>query len=528
MVGTIIKREFQDNILSFKFIACVLVAIVVISICTFVLTADYQDRLKNYDKGVALAQKALSGVPTYSCMTVLIYKRPSPLSIFISGTERKAGSHVEIRNILMEIPTFLRGGGTKNQFSDMVSVFDFSAVIIVIFTLLAILLSYNSISGEKEDGLLSLILSNSVPRYKFLLGKYLGALISIAVPQAFCFIWGILIVAFSGNIKLDGEFLTSIALLFFLSMTYLSFNLLLGIFISSRTKSSFMSLLILLACYLLFIFLLPQALRTYSAGRIHDQTKNVEKYAQSLLDERSKKIEEARKDLPQTKSWWLRDHFYMELYQGRAIVFSRINPPEAIKRQKALTSIRSGTEREYAEKVYELVDRDLQIENRIRRNMNNLLVFNPPFNFERAMDMVADTGEDSLNRFFKQIHFYWQQYMRYLDEKGAFGQKYFYPGPEKLTPYEQELISRINADPSWQTARGISILYTGKYLKEARDYKPNIPFIDLSDMPSFRFQTLKLSDKIEACLVNMIVLLFYNLLFLILAHLSFNRYDPRK
>jgi ABC-type transport system involved in multi-copper enzyme maturation permease subunit len=528
MIKAIIKREFLDNILSFKFIACVLAALIVISMCTFVLTADYKDRLKNYDKGVALAKEALSGVPVYSCLTVQIYKKPSPLSIFISGIERKAGSHVEFANILMEIPTFLRGGGTKNEFSDIVSVFDFSAVIIVVFTLLAILLSYNSISGEKEDGVLSLILSNSLPRYKLLLGKYLGGLISIAVPLALCFIWGILIVVFSRNVEVNGELLTSMGLLYLLSLIYLSFVLLFGIFISSRTKTSFISLLILLAFYLIFVFLLPQALRTYTTGRITEQAKNVEKNSQFLLDERSKKIEAARRNVPQTKSWWLRDQFYMELYQGRGIFFSRINPPEAIKRQKVLTSIRTGTEREYAEKIHELVDKDLIIENRIRRNLNNLLVLNPPSSFERTTELAADTGVDSINRFFQQINLYWHQYMRYMEDKGAFGLKYFYRGPEELTPYEKELIKKISADPSWQTAPGRSILYSGKYLKEAMDYKPNIPSIDLSDMPVFKFQTLRLSEKIEACFINMIVLIFYNLLFLILAHLSFNSYDPRK
>ncbi len=51
MIRTIVKREFLDNLLSFKFIACVLVAIVVSLTSTAILTRDYQDRLRNYDKG---------------------------------------------------------------------------------------------------------------------------------------------------------------------------------------------------------------------------------------------------------------------------------------------------------------------------------------------------------------------------------------------------------------------------------------------------------------------------------------------
>ena len=64
----------------------------------------------------------------------------------------------------------------------MFSFLDLSSVVIIIFTLLAILLSYNAISGEKEEGVLALALANEVPRYKYILGKYCGILISLAVP----------------------------------------------------------------------------------------------------------------------------------------------------------------------------------------------------------------------------------------------------------------------------------------------------------------------------------------------------------
>jgi len=528
MLRTIIRREFLDNILSFKFVACVLVAVIVISICTFVLATDYKDRLKNYDKGVGIARERLSTVPTYSCVIVQIYKKPSPLSAFVSGIERKAGSYAEIKNVLMEIPTSLKGGVAKNEFSDMVSVFDFSGVIIVIFTLLAILLSYNSVSGEKEEGVLSLVLSNSVPRYKLLLGKYLGGMISVSISLALCFLWGTFISYVSGNIECNGEQLTTLGLIFLLSLIYLSSILLLGLLVSSRTKSSFTSLLILLAFYLIFVFLIPQACQTYTAGRIVEQTKNVEKNTVSLYEERIKKAQAAIANIPQTKTWILRDPYYTELYKGQATVLSRINPPETLEKQRLFTSIGTGLGREYALKVQGLLGQDLQNKERIRHNMNRLLAFNPSSGFDRTVELVADTGVESLYRFFQEINLYWHQYMRYMDKKDAFGIKYFFPGSEELTPYEKELIKKINEDPSWQTVRGRTVSYTGKYLKEAMDYRPNIAYIKFDDMPSFRFQQYRLSDKLASSFFNIIILIFYNLSLLALAHYSFNRYDPRK
>ena len=96
VIGTIAKREFLDNLLSFKFIACVLMAIILIVFraVTF-LANDYQSRLKDYDLGVAASQSALTKVPVYSYLEVRIFKKPIPLSIFVSGVERETGNYVD-------------------------------------------------------------------------------------------------------------------------------------------------------------------------------------------------------------------------------------------------------------------------------------------------------------------------------------------------------------------------------------------------------------------------------------------------
>ncbi|MGB8960205.1 MAG: ABC transporter permease subunit, partial [Candidatus Aminicenantales bacterium] len=309
MIRTIIKREFLDNILSFKFIACVLVAIVVSLASTSILTQDYKDRLRNYDKGVAAAKEELTKIPVYSCLRIKLYRKPSPLSIFVGGIERKLGSYAEIPIAPMDIPTSLQGGVTKNEFAATFSIFDFSSVVVIIFTILAILLSYDSISGEKEEGLLSLALSNSVPRHKILLGKYLGELVSIAAPLAFCFILGTLFVLFSRNVEVDTHFFLSMGLLFSISLLYLSCILLLGLLVSSRTKTSFSSLLLLLGFYLVFTFLIPQAVKSYSANAIIGQTKNVENNLETVTNEEDKIREEAYRKTPFKKQWRIPNDF---------------------------------------------------------------------------------------------------------------------------------------------------------------------------------------------------------------------------
>lgn len=528
MIRTIIKREFLDNILSFKFIACVLVAIVVSLASTSILTQDYKDRLRNYDKGVASAKEELTKVPVYSCLKIKLYRKPSPLSIFIAGIERKVGSYAEIPIAPMDIPASLQGGVTKNEFAAIFSIFDFSSVIVVIFTILAILLSYDSISGEKEEGLLSLALSNSVPRHEVLLGKYLGSLVSIAIPLAFCFILGTLFVLFSKNVEVDTHFFLSMGLLFSISLLYLSCILLLGILVSSRTKTSFSSLLLLLGFYLVFTFLIPQAVNSFSANAIIGQTKNVENNLETLTNEMDKKEDEAFRKAPFKKQWLIpRDATNMQLYGGT--ILSRISSPENLENQILSTSIGVPIEREYAQKVYDLKNTDMSTEEHIRNGTHRLLAFIPSSNFSRIAEFMADTGEDSLSRYLRHVALYWHQYMRYLDEKGAFGLRFMYPGPEEQTPYEKALVIKITDDSTeLLKGKGRSALYQGKYFEEALNYRPKLTFLNLEDLPAFNSPELAMTERLQGNLLNIIILVFYNLLFFILAHFSFSGYDPRR
>jgi ABC-type transport system involved in multi-copper enzyme maturation permease subunit len=530
VIWTIVKREFLDNILSFKFIACVLVAVVISLASTAILTRDYQDRLRNYDKGVAAAREALTKVPVYSSLKVRLFRKPSPLSVFVAGIERKAGDYAEISVTYMDIPASLQGGTAKNEFAAAFAIFDFSSVIIIIFTVLAILLSYGSISGEKEDGMLSLALSNSVPRAKVLLGKYLGALASIAVPLALCFILGLLLVAVLKAASLDASFLTFMGLLYSVALLYLSCVLLLGIFASSRTKTSFGSLLFLLTFYLIFTFLIPQAVKSFSSNVIRSQTKNLETNIQALIDKRYQGSGSASQKTAFKKTWVIpRDGDSMMLYGG--IILKRITSPEYIENQNLVTAYQVRVERDYAQKVYDLKTQDMAAEERIRLVQDRVLAFVPSVSFGRIAELMADTGDESLRRCLRQVSLYWHQLMDYLDRKGALGTRFCYPGPDELTAYEKDLIKKITEDRAgWTQMKGTpwAFFYRGKYYAEAMAYKPPLTFLELGDLPVLKASELEFATKLRSSLFNIAILGFYNILFFVLAYFSFASYDPRR
>ena len=119
------------------------------------------------------------------------HRKPNPLSIFNVGTENDGANTVtvELGKPIFEFSSSIWGAPTQKRGSDNPFLAMFLAVDVVfifkiVLSALAILFAYNTISGEREDGTLKLVLSNAIPRDTVVLGKYLGGM-SIAVPDCF-------------------------------------------------------------------------------------------------------------------------------------------------------------------------------------------------------------------------------------------------------------------------------------------------------------------------------------------------------
>jgi ABC-type transport system involved in multi-copper enzyme maturation permease subunit len=137
---------------------------------------------------------------------------------------------------------------------------DWSFIVGVVMSFVAILFSFDAVSGERERGTLKLALSNSVPRATILLGKLSGIFIAIAVPLLIGMLLSLLIVMLSGGVALGGSDGTRIGIMVFISLVYISLFIGLGLAISSRMARSSTSLLVLLLIWVVLVVLVPNTL----------------------------------------------------------------------------------------------------------------------------------------------------------------------------------------------------------------------------------------------------------------------------
>ena len=288
MFWHITKREIYDNMTSlrFGFTVILLVLLMVINAITF-MTKGYKNNIEGYRRGTAESLEKLRGNCSSVYNLVLkgpgtLYKKPSPLTYCADGEEENIPDTAQGR-----------GGGWdsnwgRNGFEYSAEGFwrmyypssdrnlknimpkylktDWAFIIGVLVSFVGILFTFDSISGEKERGTLRLILSNAVPRSSVILGKFLGAFISIMLPLVIAILLNLLIINISGVIQLDAAHWGKIGLIALISTIYTAIFICLGIFVSLRCFRSSTSLLILLLAWVVFVVLMPNILGTISSG----------------------------------------------------------------------------------------------------------------------------------------------------------------------------------------------------------------------------------------------------------------------
>jgi len=133
----------------------------------------------------------------------------------------------------------------------------------VLMSLFAILFTFDAIAGERARGTLSLILSNTVSRGQVLVGKYLGAFVTLMVPLVMGILLNLLIILLIGSIPFGSADWLRILGIVGLFALHISVFIFLGLFFSSRVSNAITSLVWLLLTWVCLAFIFPSLLGTF-------------------------------------------------------------------------------------------------------------------------------------------------------------------------------------------------------------------------------------------------------------------------
>jgi ABC-type transport system involved in multi-copper enzyme maturation permease subunit len=250
----IIRKEIVHNVLSFRFAVTYVLLFTLVVVSMFLMGSQHRTKVDEYiqaEAQFASLMDELAAIPDANEQFQKVTqadlpgaRAPRPLAILARGLE---GFDVKSSDARLG----------RNVLFDVFQTPDFAYVVNIVLSLLALLFVFDSICGEKEQGTLKILLSNSIPRDTVLLAKWIGGYLSIATPFLVATLGGFVYLSVSGALELRPDDVVRFALITTISLLYVAVFFSLGLFISTATHRGSTALLLSLLVWIVWILVVP-------------------------------------------------------------------------------------------------------------------------------------------------------------------------------------------------------------------------------------------------------------------------------
>jgi len=491
MFTEILKKEIQEHIMRFRFLAGMVICLTMVSLSVIIGIRDYNARLKTYYVAQKIADDALRQTTVYSYLSPKISRPPSILSIIAKGRDADFARPVDI--LFYEVPVLEASSSDENPYLANFFHYDLTEVVKIILGLLAVLFAFDAICGEKEQGTLRLILSNPTGRSTLCIAKIAGGLTVLLIPVLISLMAAVCAILFFA----DGAFLPDhwvrLGMIFGVYLIYLSIMYLAGLGISMLTGKRSTASVLCLMFWLLAAIVVP------NVG--------------AFVGERLLSVpprQSVQRSL-QEMTWWA-SHNKAKLRFLHPLAYDYYLKRYSFNNQAILKQ---------AWEQYEVLadyERKLDKEAQTARRCAG---FSPAYLSGGIVQQLASTSIEDIDYFMAGARRYRQEVINYVKGKRGFSTKrWFTDDPPGTEPFIEDPIhfQRSQLDklikPDW---------------KERAEKSQNDPArrLDLRDMPRFRYQTRSISAALKHALPIMGILVFILGFLFIFNILRLQGYDIR-
>ncbi len=275
MIWHITKRELYNNLNSLRFALTIVLLLALMMVNAVRHLREHPKRVQKYRDAVAESLSQLTSHADISLYRLAqqgpgtLYKKPSPLHFCAEGGETllpdRVGAGTRSRQRFWGL-TYPDTNINMMNVGPDVSQVDWTFIIGYILSLIALLFTFDAISDEREHGTLRLTLANSIPRHTVLIGKFLGALISMNIPFILAVLVNLLTISTASAVHLNTQAWGRLGIILFIALLYTCLFLALGLLVSARVQRSAVSLVILLLTWVTFVVFMPNTLASLARG----------------------------------------------------------------------------------------------------------------------------------------------------------------------------------------------------------------------------------------------------------------------
>lgn len=246
-IWIIAEKTFLKNILDLRFLAASALVLVLFLTSAFLMSREISERLRSDFQRRSSAPKNLEQVE--------VVKTPSALAFIAEGGEGELPWSVNVKPEYVDTSGF---GSSRRSLIETFPLIDWAFVVSVVLSLVALFFSYDIVAGEKEARLLPCQLSNPIRRSDFILGGYLGTILSFCPLLVVGILGNLLIVSTTGSVAITSDHLVRVSLVVVLALAFVSSFVLLGLLMSSLFHQSASALMSGLIVWTLLVIIIPQ------------------------------------------------------------------------------------------------------------------------------------------------------------------------------------------------------------------------------------------------------------------------------
>ncbi len=477
MFRVMLDKEIRNHLLSFRFLAVLVLLVVIVPATVMILSTDAIRKQDDYSRRQAEIQNYLRSYAHFNRLSGVI--SPSQPPIPMLALVRGLSADVDL-NVFDNDPLPV-----------MFPLIDLTFIVTILLSLAALVFAYDAVSGDKEDGTLKLTLANGVSRSTVLAAKLLGGMITLFVPFVLSVAAGLVVILLNPRIGWSAADWGALGLLLAGAAVYLAVFYGLGLLVSARHASSASSILTSLVVWVLVVLVVPNlspylseliipAPSRIRIGREADRLTDVER------DNLGRKLSAEKRAAVIAANPVLADVERMSEAEVKAAIAR--DPAFAA----AYETFRKESEAAWREanviqgQKAEVLWREVRLKEEAQTRLAlDLSLTSPLAGFTYLATDLTSTGMLNQSHFGDLVRVWGGQYSEYMQRKMA---------------------EMRRADPTmdvWNTA------------------------VDVSDMPRFVYREASLADRIRGVMKPFLVLCAYGLVFFAAAYVSFIRYDVR-
>ena len=476
MMKTFVAKEVRNNILSFRFLASFVILFIVVAVTATVLAGDYLKRLDDYSQRQAEIERYLRSYAHFNRIGGVLRatQPPVPFEALVRG---------------------LTAGGNMEEFDNdplpvMFPLIDLTFIVTILVSLIALILSYDAVCGEKEDGTLKLMLANGLARSKIIVAKFAGGVLTLVGPFLVSLAAGMLIIVLHPRIDWPAADWGALGLIAVGAILYVSVFYLIGTLISSVHRSSASSIMTSLFVWVLLILVVPN-LSPYIASFLSPAPSRIK-----VAREVSRLTDVDRDELGRK----LMKEYRGEVLKQYPVLGERLSEAEVKRRvaedpeyRKAYEADRAAEDRAWKEaNRIQDAKADVLREDRQRKEAaqtdlaRSISMATPLADFSYLATDLSSTGTRNM------VHF--------GVLRGAWESRFH---GDYRTKKWAELLAKDPTADKWETP------------------------IDMADGPRFRYVEEGLGGRVHAALQPFAVLIGYCVALFAAAYIAFIRYDVR-